>query len=146
MIRSCLCWAEHILGFMQYSTLTMSNSLSFSSYSTFSSSSLKSGANALQFSCVKIQRSPVVWKLFFSHFTASFNKKWNLNQTQTKVAFNTTVNHNYHDNQPTLPPPHKKPKWIKIHSNPTRTSWSRVYFSFSKMSTKILDDNVKHNR
>lgn len=48
------------------STLTMSNSFSFSSYSTFSSSSLKSGANALQFSCAKIQRPTIVWKLLLT--------------------------------------------------------------------------------
>lgn len=39
------------------SSSSMSNSLSLSSYSTFSSSSLKSGAKALQFSCLYNKQS-----------------------------------------------------------------------------------------
>ena len=42
---------QRLLSATDGAILTISNSFSFSSYSTFSSSSLKSGANALQFSC-----------------------------------------------------------------------------------------------
>ena len=122
---------------MQYSTLTMSNSLSFSSYSTFSSSSLKSGANALQFSCVKIQRSPVVWKLFFSHFTASFNNKWNLNQPKLKLLLTQlSITITTKTNPP--PPPHKKPKWIKITQNPRATVEAAFIFHFLRCPLKYL--------
>lgn len=55
-VRVCLCHLPVCSGSL-LSSSSMSNSDSLSSYSTFSSSSLKSGAKALQFSCRQIEQS-----------------------------------------------------------------------------------------
>lgn len=62
------------------------------------------------------------------------------------IAFNTTVNHNYHDSHPT-PSPKKKDKNEKDKNplKPHARQLKQHFFLFSKLSTKIFDDNVKHN-
>lgn len=64
------------------------------------------------------------------HFTASFNK-WTLNyKTKLMIAFNTTVNHNYHDSHPTPSPKKKRQKWEGQKSTQTsRTPVEATFFS-----------------
>lgn len=78
------------------SSSSMSNSDSLSSYSTFSSSSLKSGAKALQFSWRQI--IPISWKLAERMVmkTGSWGKTPVLYMTGAKIPLSKNINrHNF---------------------------------------------------
>ena len=78
--------------------LTISNSFSFSSYSTFSSSSLKSGANALQFSCLKEKSNEVNIshnKPFPSNPKPPFQNEAKCEAIDTKMILNSHANKSY---------------------------------------------------
>ena len=92
---------QRLLSAIDGATLTISNSFSFSSYSTFSSSSLKSGAKALQFSCLKGKSNKVNIshnKPFPSNPKPPFQSEAKCEAIDTKMIFySRAIKTNFHE-------------------------------------------------